>query len=124
MFTSPPPPLTPPPATPAGRRLTDDHGDRVRSLSDEVDRLRRVHDVADDRAQTFVLKLTEIQLNLAVQDKTLGKLEAAVNGNGRPGLGGRVDAVERVAAGLTRAVWLLATAAMAGAVKLVFDRVH
>ena len=80
--------------------------------------------MADDRAQAFMLKLAEIQLNLAVQDKTLGKLDAAVNGNGRPGIAGRVDAVERVTAGLTRAVWLLATAAVAGAVKVVFERVH
>ena len=116
-------PVTPSPRHPL-RRATDEHGDRIRGLTDEVDRLRRCHDVADDRAQTLVLKLAEIQLNLAVQDKTLGKLEAAVNGNGRPGLAGRVDAVERVTGGLTRAVWVLATTAIGAAVKLVVDRLH
>ena len=120
MFNNSP---APPPASP-NRRATDAHADRIRSLSDEVERLRRFHDVADDRAQTFMLKLAEIQLNLAVQDKTLGKLDTAVNGNGRPGLAGRVDAVERVAGGLTRSVWLLAAAAVAAGVKLVVDRLH
>ncbi len=116
--------MTPPPPAHVGRRATDDHGDRIRSLNDEVDRLRRCHDVADDRVQGMFLKLAEIQLNLAVQDKTLGKLDAAVNGNGRPGLAGRVDAVERVAGGLTRSVWMLAAAATAAGVKLVLQRLH
>jgi hypothetical protein len=117
MFrTSPAHPLTPSPILP--------HAERIRALSDEVDRLRRCHDVADDRAQAFMLKLAEIQLNLAVQDKTLGKLDAAVNGNGRPGLATRVDAVERVTGGLVRSVWLLASTAVAAVVKVVLDRVH
>jgi hypothetical protein len=116
--------MTPPPPHPAGRRSTDDHGDRIRSLGEEVDRLRRCTDAVDGRAQTLLLKLTEIQLNLAVQDKTLGKLDAAVNGNGRPGLAGRVDAVERVAGGLTRTVWLLTAAAVAAVVKLLLERLH
>ena len=124
MFSaSPTHPLTPSPAHP-NRRATDDHVERIRSLTDEVDRLRRCHDVADDRAQTFMLKLTEIQLNLAVQDKTLGKLDAAVNGNGRPGLAARVDAVERLAGTLTRCVWLLLATGVTVAVKLVADRLH
>ncbi len=118
--------MPPPPDTFAhpGRRSGDDHADRIHSLRDEVDRLRRCHDVADDRVQGMVLKLAEIQLNLAVQDKTLGKLDAAVNGNGRPGLAGRVEAVERVTGGLTRSVWMLAAAAVAAAVKLVTERLR
>ena len=121
MFNiSPRPSEVPPP----NRRVTDDPAGRIRLLVDEVDRLRRCTDVADDRAQGLLLKLTEIQLNLAVQDKTLGKLDAAVNGNGRPGLAARVDAVERVTGGLTRTVWLLAAAVAAAAVKVVVDRVH
>ncbi len=119
MFSATPHhPLTPSPAHPG------EHAERIRSLTDEVDRLRRCHDVADDRAQSFMLKLAEIQLNLAVQDKTLGKLESAVNGNGRPGLAARVEAVERLAGGLTRSVWLLATAGITAVVKLVVDRLH
>jgi len=124
MFNTTPAQPTTAPASHPNRRATDDHAGRIRSLSDEVERLRRCHDVADDRAQTFMLKLTEIQLNLAVQDKTLGKLDAAVNGNGRPGLATRVEAVERVTGGLTRSVWLLAAAAVAAGVKLVVDRLH
>ncbi len=117
-----------PPIIPAAghphRRASDEHADRIRLLGEEVDRLRRHHDAADGRAQGLMLKLAEIQLNLAVQDKTLGKLDAAVNGNGRPGLAARVDAVERVAGGLTRSVWMLAAAGVATAVKLVVGRLH
>ena len=113
-----------PPPPQERRRSGEEHVERIRTLNDEVERLRHCHDVADDRAQTFMLKLAEIQLNLAVQDKTLGKLDAAVNGNGRPGLAARVDAVERLAGGLTRSVWLLVAAVAAAGVKLVVDRFH
>ena len=115
----------PAPYPPAERRRSgEEHVERIRTLTDEVDRLRHCHDVADDRAQSLMIKLAEIQLNLAVQDKTLGKLDAAVNGNGRPGLAARVDAVERLAGGLTRSVWLLVAAVAAAGVKLVVDRFH
>jgi len=95
--------------------------DRIEILTREIDRLRQSRHAADNQLQELLLKLTEIQLNLATQDKTLGKLDAAVNGNGRPGVLVRVDRVERITGGLTRAVWLLAAAVVSAAVKLIVD---
>lgn len=95
---------------------------RIKGLGDEVERLRRERTTADGQAQALLLKVTEIQLNLAVQDRTLGKLEAAVHGNGRPGLCGRVERLERAACGVGRVVWLLVAAAVTAAAKLLLDR--
>jgi hypothetical protein len=95
---------------------------RIDALRAEIDRLRHGRHTADKHVQQLMLKLTEVQLNLAVQDKTLNKLDASVNGNGRPGLLTRLDRVERLAAGLTRAVWLLTAAAVTAAVKFLIDR--
>jgi hypothetical protein len=95
---------------------------RIAALAQEVARLRKSRHLADNQLQELILKVTEIQLNLAVQDKTLGKLDSAVNGNGKLGLVTRVDRVERISGGLTRAVWLLAAAAISVFVKLLCDR--
>jgi hypothetical protein len=97
--------------------------DRIENLTREVDRLRKSRHLADNQLQELMLKVTEIQLNLAIQDKTLGKLDIAVNGNGKPGIITRVDRVEHTIGGLTRSVWLLATAAVTAAVKLLFERI-
>jgi hypothetical protein len=96
--------------------------DRIETLTREIDRLRKSRHLADNQLQELVLKVTEIQLNLATQDRTLGRLDAAVNGNGRPGVVSRVDAVERTVGALTRATWLLATAAATAAMRLIFSR--
>jgi hypothetical protein len=93
--------------------------DRIEILTREVDRLRKSRHAADNQMQELLLRLTEIQLNLATQDKTLSKLDTAVNGNGRPGMTTRLDRVERITGGLTRAVWLLTAAAVSAAVKMV-----
>ena len=95
---------------------------RVENLTREVDRLRRSRSVSDGHLQELILKAAEIQLNLAVQDKLLCKLDSAVNGNGKPGLTTRVDRVERLASALTKVVWLLAAAAGTAAIKILFDR--
>lgn len=96
--------------------------DRIETLTREIDRLRKGRHLADGQQQELMLKVTEIQLNLAMQDRTLGKLDAAVNGNGKPGMLSRVDGVERTVGGLTKAVWLLAAAAITAAVRMLVDR--
>jgi hypothetical protein len=95
--------------------------DRIENLTREIDRLRKGRHAADNQMQELLLKVREIQLNLATQDKTLGKLDTAVNGNGRPGILVRVDRIEHISGGLTRAVWLLAAAVVSAAVKLIVD---
>jgi hypothetical protein len=95
---------------------------RITRLAEEVAHLRNHRNLADNHLQQLMLKVTEIQLNLAVQDKTLGKLDAAVNGNGKLGLVTRVDRIERISGALTRATWLLVAAAISFAVKLLCDR--
>ncbi len=95
---------------------------RIETLSSEVDRLRNNHHSADNHLQSLVLKVTEIQLNLATQDKTLGKLESAVNGNGKPGLVARMDRVERLAGGLLKAVWILVAGLCTEAVRWAVNR--
>lgn len=96
--------------------------DRIETLTREIDRLRKGRHLADNQLQELMLKVTEIQLNLATQDRTLGKLDAAVNGNGKPGMLSRVDGVERTVGGLTKAVWLLAAAALTAGMKMIFER--
>lgn len=95
---------------------------RIDNLTREVDRLRRSRSVSDGHLQELILKAAEIQLNLAMQDKTLTKLDAAVNGNGKPGLVTRIDRVERLASVLTKVVWLLTAAAGTAAIKMLCDR--
>ena len=101
---------------------TQNNDSRIATLADEVSRLRKGRHFADNQLQAMMLKVTEIQLNLAVQDKILAKLDSAVNGNGKPGLVLRVDRIEQISSGLTRAVWLLAAAAISVAVKLLCDQ--
>ena len=93
--------------------------DRIQHLSTELSRLRNSHEQADNQLHSLLLKTTEIQLNLAVQDRTLGKLESAIHGNGTPGLVTRVDRIEHLARGLVKAVWLLTAAAITAAVRWV-----
>ena len=92
------------------------------SLTSEVNRLRNSRHQADNQLQSLLLKVTEIQLKLATQDQTLNKLDAAVNGNGKPGLMTRVDRTERIISGLIKAVWLLTAAALTAAVRVVVER--
>jgi hypothetical protein len=95
---------------------------RIETLANEVDRLRTNRHAADNHLQSLMLKVTEIQLNLATQDKTLGKLDAAVNGNGNLGLVTRIDRVERLASGLLKTMWLLTAASCTAVVKLMLDK--
>jgi hypothetical protein len=97
---------------------------RIDNLTREIDRLRSIHDQTDTKQHELMLRLTEIQLNLAMQDKTLNKLDVSVNGNGRPGLVTRVDRIEIVIRNLTRAVWMLITTTVGAAFKFVLDRLH
>jgi hypothetical protein len=101
---------------------TTENDTRIKVLSDEVTRLRDGRHSADNHLQGVMLKVTEIQLNLATQDRTLAKLDAAIHGNGSPGLMSRVDRFERLAANLSRAVWILAAAGLSAVVKMVADR--
>jgi len=92
---------------------------RIQTLTDELARLRNSHYQADNQLHNLLLKITEIQLNLATQDRTLSKLDAAVNGNGKPGLTTRVDRIEHISGGLLKAVWLLTAAIATAAVRMV-----
>ena len=82
---------------------------RIDSLSGEVDRLRHGRERADGHLQQVLLKVTEVQLNLASQDKLLARLECTINGgdDGKPGLTTRVDRFERTAVNLVRFGWLV-----------------
>jgi hypothetical protein len=95
---------------------------RIQSLTAEVDRLRNSHHQADNQLHALLLKITEIQLNLATQDRTLNKLDTAIHGNGQPGLATRVDRTERVLGGLVKSVWLITTALTAAVVRFIIDR--
>jgi hypothetical protein len=95
---------------------------RIQSLTDELARLRNSNQQADNQLHALLLKITEIQLTLATQDRTLGRLDLAVNGNGKPGLLLRLDRVEQIAATLVKAVWLLGAAAITAVGRVIFDR--
>ncbi len=95
---------------------------RIQSLTTEITRLRNSHHQADNQLHALLLKITEIQLNLATQDKTLSKLDHTIHGNARPGLTTRVDRAERVIGTLIKSVWLLTAAALAAVLRIVMDR--
>ncbi len=94
---------------------------RVQGLADEVDRLRRNRHLADNQLQQMLLKIAEVQLNLATQDKTLARLDASVNGNGRMGLSTRVDRVERTAANLIRLGWIVIAGLVTAATEIAMQ---
>jgi hypothetical protein len=94
---------------------------RITALSAELTRLRNSTQQADDQLHSVLLKLTEVQLNLATQDRTLARLDTSVHGNGKPGLLLRVDRIERLASTLLKTVSLLTAAAISCVVKLFFD---
>lgn len=83
---------------------------RIQTLTAEIERLRKSRHLADNQLQELLLKLAEVQLNLATQDKTLARLDAAVNGNGHAGLLTRVDRIERTTASLIRLAWMFIAA--------------
>jgi hypothetical protein len=95
---------------------------RIESLTEEVTRLRNSHYQADNQLHGLLIKMTEIQLNLATQDRTLGKLDLAIHGNGKPGLVTRVERAEAVVGALVKSVWLLVAAFVAAALRIVSDR--
>jgi hypothetical protein len=95
---------------------------RIDTLTAEVDRLRKSRHFANNQLQQMLLKIAEIQLNLATQDATLAKLDRTINGNGKLGLSTRVDRVERTTANLLRFGWIL-IAAIATAVADVTMRI-
>jgi hypothetical protein len=83
---------------------------RIDTLAAEVDRLRKSRHSADNQLQQMLLKITEIQLNLATQDAMLAKLDIAVRGNGKPGLSTRVDRIERTTINLLKFAWIIIAA--------------
>jgi hypothetical protein len=95
---------------------------RIQSLTDEVNRLRNSHYQADNQLHGILLKITEIQLNLATQDRTLGKLDVTIHGNAAPGLVTRVDRAEHVLGTLIKSVWLIAGTLLAAGVRFLTDR--
>jgi hypothetical protein len=95
---------------------------RIRSLEEEVARLRQRQHESGNQDQRRELKLAEVQLTLANQDKILAKIDTAVVGNGRPGLITRMDRAERWIATNTRALWLVAAAVIAFAVKAIVQK--
>ena len=80
---------------------------RIEALSRDVDRLRDDHNTVDSQTQQMLLRLAEVQLNLARQDQVLNRLDAAIHGNGKPGLGTRVDRIEQWVKTISRLTWLL-----------------
>src|SRR5258708_39578161 len=93
--------------------MTKDQGQviddvRIKRLTVELEHLRKARHEQVGEIQTVVLGLAEIKLNLATQDKTLAKLERAVDGNGAPGLIVRMDRAERSLANYSRFLWLVA----------------
>ena len=98
--------------------------ERIARLTDQVEMLRKRHHDSAGEIQHVVLGLAEIKLNLATQDKTLGRLERAVNGNGSPGLIVRVDRAERSLAGYARFLWLVAGAVVSLLVKVIVGSLH
>lgn len=124
MGSTPHPSKPTPAACDPGAR---DEDERIARLGEQVEMLRRrSHDSAGE-LQHVVLALAEIKLNLATQDKTLGRLEHAFNGNGSPGSPGlllRMDRAERALAGYARVLWLVAGAVVSLLVKVVFGSVR
>jgi hypothetical protein len=102
--------------------LTPEIDSRIQTLTTEILRLRNSRHQADNELQALLLKITEIQLNLATQDRTLNKLDSAIMGNGSPGILTRVDRTERVLGTLVKSVWLLASTFAAGLARVLMDR--
>jgi len=98
--------------------------DRIERLTVELEHLHKSRHEQLSEIQTVVLGLAEIKLNLATQDKTLGKLDRAVNGNGSPGLIVRMDRAERSLAGYSRFLWLVAGAVVALLAKSIVALIH
>jgi chromosome segregation ATPase len=94
---------------------------RIQSLTAELTRLRNSREQADNQLHGLLLKLTEIQLNLATQDRTLLKLDQTLNGNSNNNVGlvTRVDRVEHLARGLVKATWLLVAALVTASLKWI-----
>jgi hypothetical protein len=95
--------------------------ERIETLTAELARLRNSNQQADDQLHALLLRMTEVQLSLAAQDRLLAKLELTLNGNGRPGLVLRLDRTERIAANLVKAVWLLTATAVTEGIRLLTD---
>jgi hypothetical protein len=100
------------------------HDIRIDTLTAEVDRLRKSRHLADNQLQQMLLKIAEIQLNLATQDATLEKLELSVHGNGKPGLATRVDRIERTTTNLLKFVWILIAALATATADITFHLRH
>ena len=97
---------------------------RIENLSTELQRLRQSRHEQNGELQTIVVGLAEIKLNLATQDRTLGKLDHAINGNGSAGLIVRVDRAERSLASYARFLWLMAGGLAALLVKSLVLALH
>jgi septal ring factor EnvC (AmiA/AmiB activator) len=108
-----------------GPRTTDCHeDDRIERLTVELEHLRKARHEQVGEIQAVVLGVAEIKLNLATQDKTLAKLERAVNGNGAPGLIVRVDRAERSLASYSRFLWLVAGVVVALLARAIVATLH
>ena len=93
---------------------------RIQSLVGEIERLHRGRKASDNQLQEMLLKITEVQLNLATQDKALEKLGCAIHGaaDGKSGLLMRVDRIERTATNMIRFAWLALAALVTAAADL------
>jgi hypothetical protein len=98
--------------------------DRIKRLTAELDNLRNARHEQVGEIHTVVLSLAEIKLNLATQDKTLAKLDRAVNGNGAPGLIVRMDRAERSLANYSRFLWLVAGVVVALLARAIVATIH
>ena len=102
----------------------EQNDDRIERLSCELEHLRKAGHERVGELQSVVLALAEIKLNLATQDKTLGKLDRAVHGNGSPGLIVRMDRAERSLGNYSRLLWLVAGVVVALLAKAIVLSFH
>lgn len=84
-----------------------EYDERIQSLAAEVEAMRLRRNESGDPIAGLTAKVTEALLNLAMQDRTLGKLDTAINGNGKPGLRREVDELNRTSRTLVRLTWLI-----------------
>jgi len=103
---------------------SEQNDERIVRLSAELDDLRGARHEHVGELQAVVVALAEIKLNLATQDKTLGKLDRAVHGNGSPGLVVRMDRAERSLSNYARFLWLVAGVVVSLLAKAIIVSFH
>ena len=87
---------------------TNDIDARIRHLDEELQRQKqRRTESYEDALHELIVSSAEIKLNLAHQDKATAAQNAALFGNGKPGLMTRMDRVERRNAFVGKVCWVV-----------------